>query len=349
MVMKLAYSEARQRFGELCLRVARPRRAAHRRQRARRGAVAHARAHDRGGRVADPAQHHRRTRARAARGSRGRMDLELSDDQVALRDGIASLLAARIPMERVRAGFDRAMFDELARGGRVLAPRGRLLLGRLRRRVRAAREVLHPGAARTVGAARRRADRRVWRRTHATADLDRAPRRARRARRRRSSRRRSRDARRRTRRAVAVAARPAHAGVVAEVLPPLEALDLDGGGVALAGATLTAAFQLGLADRLTEMAVDYAKERVQFDRPIGSFQAIKHMLADMFDAYRGGARRGLRGRREARRRIRRDPASTGWSRAPRWSRARRRSRTARPRRRCSAAWVSRGRSTCTST
>ena len=49
----------------------------------------------------------------------------------------------------------------------------------------------------------------------------------------------------------------------------------------LPGATLTAAFQLGLADRLTELAVDYAKERVQFDRPIGGFQAIKHMLADM--------------------------------------------------------------------
>ena len=44
---------------------------------------------------------------------------------------------------------------------------------------------------------------------------------------------------------------------------------------------LTAAFQLGLADRLTELAVAYAKERVQFDRPIGAFQAIKHLLADM--------------------------------------------------------------------
>ena len=32
------------------------------------------------------------------------------------------------------------------------------------------------------------------------------------------------------------------------------------------------------------MATDYAKTRVQFDRPIGSFQAIKHRLADMFVA-----------------------------------------------------------------
>jgi alkylation response protein AidB-like acyl-CoA dehydrogenase len=47
------------------------------------------------------------------------------------------------------------------------------------------------------------------------------------------------------------------------------------------GEVLTAAFQLGLADRLTEMAVEYAKERKQFDRPIGGFQAIKHLCSDM--------------------------------------------------------------------
>src|SRR6478735_10360754 len=45
------------------------------------------------------------------------MDLELSDDQVALRDGIASMLAARVPIERVRAGFDRELFAELAEAG----------------------------------------------------------------------------------------------------------------------------------------------------------------------------------------------------------------------------------------
>lgn len=32
------------------------------------------------------------------------------------------------------------------------------------------------------------------------------------------------------------------------------------------------------------MAVQYAKDRVQFGRPIGSFQAIKHKLADMYVA-----------------------------------------------------------------
>jgi alkylation response protein AidB-like acyl-CoA dehydrogenase len=42
-----------------------------------------------------------------------------------------------------------------------------------------------------------------------------------------------------------------------------------------------AAEQVGGAERCLEMAVDYAKTRHQFGRPIGSFQAIKHMCADM--------------------------------------------------------------------
>jgi alkylation response protein AidB-like acyl-CoA dehydrogenase len=47
------------------------------------------------------------------------------------------------------------------------------------------------------------------------------------------------------------------------------------------GATATALEMLGGASRAMEMAVEYAKERVQFDRPIGSFQAVKHRCADM--------------------------------------------------------------------
>lgn len=49
----------------------------------------------------------------------------------------------------------------------------------------------------------------------------------------------------------------------------------------LEGAVLTAALLLGLATAGTELATAYARERVQFDRPIGSFQAVKHLLADM--------------------------------------------------------------------
>jgi alkylation response protein AidB-like acyl-CoA dehydrogenase len=47
------------------------------------------------------------------------------------------------------------------------------------------------------------------------------------------------------------------------------------------GAALTAALQLGSAEATLDAAVAYAKERTQFDRPIGTFQAIKHILADM--------------------------------------------------------------------
>jgi alkylation response protein AidB-like acyl-CoA dehydrogenase len=46
-------------------------------------------------------------------------------------------------------------------------------------------------------------------------------------------------------------------------------------------AVALAAEQVGGAQRVLDMAVEYAKERVQFGRPIGSFQAIKHKCADM--------------------------------------------------------------------
>ncbi len=46
-------------------------------------------------------------------------------------------------------------------------------------------------------------------------------------------------------------------------------------------AVALAAEQVGGAQRCLEMSVEYAKVRVQFGRPIGSFQAIKHKCADM--------------------------------------------------------------------
>jgi alkylation response protein AidB-like acyl-CoA dehydrogenase len=51
---------------------------------------------------------------------------------------------------------------------------------------------------------------------------------------------------------------------------------LDGGRVSIAG------FSLGIAAGALESALKYAKERVQFDRPIADFQAIQWMLADGF-------------------------------------------------------------------
>jgi hypothetical protein len=48
------------------------------------------------------------------------------------------------------------------------------------------------------------------------------------------------------------------------------------------GAALSAALMLGIAEATQELATEYAKGREQFDRPIGSFQAVKHILADCF-------------------------------------------------------------------
>jgi alkylation response protein AidB-like acyl-CoA dehydrogenase len=73
-----------------------------------------------------------------------------------------------------------------------------------------------------------------------------------------------------------------------EVQLPARALLADGAAAAQALAhTLDlarialAAEQLGGAEHCLDMAVAYAKERHQFGRPIGSFQAIKHKCADM--------------------------------------------------------------------
>jgi alkylation response protein AidB-like acyl-CoA dehydrogenase len=69
---------------------------------------------------------------------------------------------------------------------------------------------------------------------------------------------------------------------------PLPATEIAAGEAARAA--MTAAFDraafgvaaqlLGVADRMIEMAADYARQREQFGQPIGSFQAVKHLLAD---------------------------------------------------------------------
>jgi len=68
---------------------------------------------------------------------------------------------------------------------------------------------------------------------------------------------------------------------------PATLIGTDGGGwevlerVLDLTAVALAAEQVGGAQECLEMAVQYAKDRVQFGRPIGSFQAIKHKCADM--------------------------------------------------------------------
>src|SRR5262245_43011384 len=201
------------------------------------------------------------------------MDLELDDDQIALRDGIAALLAARVPIDRVRQGFDRALFDDVAgtgvftlradgfgwadcavvfeQLGRVCVPGPlvpSLLLGDGRiagviagdwiEHLDALDVVFVPNAG-MCDAGAIDASASPW-------PLD-----------------------------------PCTPVARVNSPPPVEDAEIDWDAWLAHGATCTAAFQVGLADRVTEMSVAYAKERSQFERPMASFQAIKHLCADM--------------------------------------------------------------------
>ncbi|MFF8790393.1 acyl-CoA dehydrogenase family protein [Streptomyces sp. NPDC015125] len=64
-------------------------------------------------------------------------------------------------------------------------------------------------------------------------------------------------------------------------LPRTAPLALDVPRLRREAALLTAAQQLGSAARTVEMAVGHAREREQFGVPIGSFQAVKHLCAQM--------------------------------------------------------------------
>jgi alkylation response protein AidB-like acyl-CoA dehydrogenase len=55
-------------------------------------------------------------------------------------------------------------------------------------------------------------------------------------------------------------------------------------GLADTAAILLAAEQIGSAAKCLDLTVEYTKDRVQFGRPIGSFQALKHRMADLYVA-----------------------------------------------------------------
>ncbi|MEN3540076.1 acyl-CoA dehydrogenase family protein [Microbispora sp. ZYX-F-249] len=67
---------------------------------------------------------------------------------------------------------------------------------------------------------------------------------------------------------------------------PARLLSTDGHGVLerllAVAATALSAEQLGGASRCLEITLEYVKTREQFGRPIGSFQAVKHRLADLY-------------------------------------------------------------------
>jgi alkylation response protein AidB-like acyl-CoA dehydrogenase len=72
------------------------------------------------------------------------------------------------------------------------------------------------------------------------------------------------------------------AGAPARRIASGEAADRAVAAALAAGAAMLASEQLGLAERCLEMTVAYLKERRQFGRQIGSFQALKHRAADLW-------------------------------------------------------------------
>jgi alkylation response protein AidB-like acyl-CoA dehydrogenase len=68
-------------------------------------------------------------------------------------------------------------------------------------------------------------------------------------------------------------------------LEPTDTVDIgDDPGLADIAAILLAAEQIGAAAKCLDLTVEYTKDRVQFGRPIGSFQALKHRMADLYVA-----------------------------------------------------------------
>ena len=243
------------------------------------------------------------------------MDFELSEDETALADAIRSLCAGRFPLDRLRAAedgdglLDTGAWGELAEAGvfslQVPEAAGGVGLGMAAAAVvfEELGRALVPGPLLAVapggrGSSTGRPRGRSW--SGPSADRFRrgpgpssppwsatspslgCPR------------------RRGRRRAQSPSTRPSSTAVAAsgrslDPLTPLWRVDRLPAGRPIGGveearnwrraeSVLGGALLVGLAAGTMEMAVAYAKQREQFGKPIGSFQAVKHMCADMLVA-----------------------------------------------------------------
>jgi alkylation response protein AidB-like acyl-CoA dehydrogenase len=215
------------------------------------------------------------------------VNFELSDDQVALRDGIRAVCQGRFGMTRVRHGCDRDAFAELADTGvfslrsdgfswsdtalafqelgRALVP-GPLVWSHLAYELVGGivSGIEHSTTVGTVMVEHLEVadaivvleeDRVLRLEPGALADAE----------------------------AVAWPLDPLTPVHRVDVLPEGEVVGEapDAARWRAGGAVLTSAYQVGMAQACLDAATAYALERRQFDRPIGSFQAVKHILADM--------------------------------------------------------------------
>lgn len=215
------------------------------------------------------------------------MNFDLSDDQVALRDGIRKLCEGRFDMERVRRGFDRSVWAELADTGVFSARADGFGWADVSIMFQELGRALVPGPLTWThlahgvvdgvvgGVERPRADEPAY--VEHRDELD----------------------------ALVVLDDDGVAAVDTAALgdgagldwplDPLTPVDrvpalptgepVGDAGLARAwrreGALLTAAYQVGMAQVCVDRATAYGLERQQFGRPVGSFQAVKHLLADM--------------------------------------------------------------------
>lgn len=220
------------------------------------------------------------------------MNFDLGPDEIALRDGIRELCAGRFPMERVRGGFDRSMWRELGEAGvfslRVPESDGGVGLGMTeavivfeelgRALVPGPLVGTHLAAGLVDGAASGETVVTVVERGDPLIEFGAES-----------------DVVLMLDESTVKLGDSRSAGQPVSALDPLTpilsnnaelsdtaSMDVSVEHLRREGAVLTAALSSGIASKLVDLAVAYASERQQFDRPIGSFQAVKHMCADMF-------------------------------------------------------------------